>query len=230
VELGLKVNPEKLATFILLCGEDVSSEVVSIEKPPPPENVQDVKNREGVGLLDPCRGRAVSTGVRRGRGSYLQLLVGKREDRGGKLASSRGRGSHHQKEMVVVRVQEGMVPLPPFPSSSTTLIITNFSAPEDHNMTSKCPKNRCPYCSKGGHFGQECKTPHIYYTDQGYCKLRQKTNCKYPHAHGQHARTMQKKPKKEQQSTESLEYIIGIDEQELAFDTGSILFDMDWSN
>jgi hypothetical protein len=41
---------------------------------------------------------------------------------------------------------------------------------------------------------------------------------------------MQKKPKKEQQSTESLGYIIGIDEQELAFDTGSILFDMDWSN
>jgi hypothetical protein len=36
------------------------------------------------------------------------------------------------------------MPLPPFPSSSTTLIITNFSAPEDHNMTSKCPKNRCP--------------------------------------------------------------------------------------
>ena len=67
VELGLEVNPEKLAAFILLCGENVHDKVVSIKKPPLPENVQDVKNREGVGLLNPHRGRAVGTRDRRGR-------------------------------------------------------------------------------------------------------------------------------------------------------------------
>jgi hypothetical protein len=40
-------------------------------------------------------------------GVSFSFLFGKRKDGGGKLASSSGRGGHHQKEMVVVRVQEG---------------------------------------------------------------------------------------------------------------------------
>jgi hypothetical protein len=82
--------------------------VIPVEEPPTSENIQDVENRGDVGLLDPRRGRAVGVEDRRRRGSHLHLLVGKREDGRGELASRRGRGSHHQKEMVVVRVQEGM--------------------------------------------------------------------------------------------------------------------------
>jgi hypothetical protein len=108
VKLGLKVNPEQLAAFILLSREDVCDEVVPIEEPPTPEDIQDVKDRGDVGLLNPRGGRAVGVEDRRGRGGQLQLLVGKREDGRGELASSSGRGSHHQKEMVVVKVQEGM--------------------------------------------------------------------------------------------------------------------------
>jgi hypothetical protein len=104
VELGLKINPKELATVVLLGREDVRDEVIPIEEPPTPENVQDVKNRGDIGLLDPRRGRAVGVEDRRRRGSQLQLLVGKREDGRGELASSSDRGSHHQKEMVVVRV------------------------------------------------------------------------------------------------------------------------------
>jgi hypothetical protein len=48
-----------------------------------PENVENVEHRGGVGFLNPRRGRVVGSGVRRGRGSQLQLLVRKREDRGG---------------------------------------------------------------------------------------------------------------------------------------------------
>jgi hypothetical protein len=106
VELGLKINPKELATVILLGREDVRDEVIPVEEPPTPEDIQDVKNRGDVGLLNPQRGRAVGVEDRR-RGGQLQLLVGKREDGRGELASSSGRGIHHQREMVVVRVQEG---------------------------------------------------------------------------------------------------------------------------
>jgi hypothetical protein len=82
--------------------------VIPIEKLPTPENIQDVKDRGDVGLLDPQRGRAVGVEDRRGRGSQFQLLIRKRKDGRGELASSSGRGIHHQKEMVVVKVQEGM--------------------------------------------------------------------------------------------------------------------------
>jgi hypothetical protein len=73
-----------------------------------PENVQDFEDRGNVDLLNPQGGRAVGVEDRRGRGSQFQLLIRKRKDGGRKLASGRGRGSHHQKEMVVVRVQEGI--------------------------------------------------------------------------------------------------------------------------
>jgi hypothetical protein len=107
VELGLEINPEEFVAVVLLGGEDVRDEVIPIEEPPTPENVQVVRNRGDVGLLDPRGGRAVGIEDRRGRGSQFQLLIGKRKDGGRKLASSSGRGSHHQKEMVVVKVQEG---------------------------------------------------------------------------------------------------------------------------
>jgi hypothetical protein len=106
VELGLKINPKELATVVLLGREDVHNEVIPIEEPPTPENIQDVKNRGDVGLLDPQGGRAVGIEDRRRRGGQLQLLVGKREDGRGELVSSSGRGIHHQKEMVVVKVQQ----------------------------------------------------------------------------------------------------------------------------
>jgi hypothetical protein len=53
VKHGLKVNPGYLAAFIFLCREDVSDKVVPIEEPPLPENVQDIEDRGGIGLLDP---------------------------------------------------------------------------------------------------------------------------------------------------------------------------------
>jgi hypothetical protein len=83
VELGLKVDPEKLAVFILLGGEDVRDEVIPIEEPPTPENVQDVKDRGDVGLLNPRGGRAVGVKDRRRRGGQFQLLIRKRKDGGG---------------------------------------------------------------------------------------------------------------------------------------------------
>ena len=107
VELGLKINPEEFVAVVLLGGEDVRDEVIPIEEPPTPENVQDFKDRGDVGLLDPRGGRAVGVEDRRGRGGQFQLLIRKRKDGRGELASSSGRGSHHQREMVVVRVQEG---------------------------------------------------------------------------------------------------------------------------
>jgi hypothetical protein len=115
VELGLEVNPEELAAFILLGGEDVRDEMIPVEEPSTPENVQDFKDRGDVGLLDPRGGRAVGVEDRRGRGGQFQLLIRKRKDGRGELASSSGRRIHHQREMVVVRVQEGMflLSLPP---------------------------------------------------------------------------------------------------------------------
>jgi hypothetical protein len=91
-----------------LSGQDVGDEVIPVQEPLMMEDVENIKHRGGVGFLNPRRGRAVGTRVRRGRRGQLQLLFRKREDRGGYLASSRGRGSHHQKEVVVVRDQEGM--------------------------------------------------------------------------------------------------------------------------
>jgi hypothetical protein len=83
MKLGLEVDPEEFATFILLCREDVRNEVVPVEEPSLPENIQDIENRGDIGLLNPRGGRAVGARDRRGRRCQLQLLVGKREDRGG---------------------------------------------------------------------------------------------------------------------------------------------------
>jgi hypothetical protein len=69
--------------LILLSGQDIDNEVVPIEEPPMSEDVENLEHRGGVGFLNPRRGRAVSSRVRRGRGGQLQLLVRKREDRGG---------------------------------------------------------------------------------------------------------------------------------------------------
>ena len=102
--------------------------------------------------------------------------------------------------------------------------------PEDRCTSEKHPKNVCPHCSKGGHFGRECKTPHIYCAKRGYCKLQAKSDRKYPHVHGRQARIMCKKIKAQAGSGGESGYVTGIDEQELAIDAGSVLFDMDWSH
>jgi len=72
-----------VATLIFLSRQDIRDEVVSVEKPPLPEKVQDFKHRGAVILLNPFQGRADRTGSRRGRRSHLCLLVGKGEDWGG---------------------------------------------------------------------------------------------------------------------------------------------------
>jgi hypothetical protein len=56
------------------------------------------------------------------------------------------------------------VPLPPSASASHTSVISHLttSTPKDHRTTGKQPRNTCPYCNKGGHFGRECKTPHMF--------------------------------------------------------------------
>ena len=124
--------------------------------------------------------------------------------------------------------------MPPSPSPSNSSIssfITEYSpAPEDRRSSGKCPKNVCPHCSKSRHFGRECKTPHIYCANCGYCKLRAKSDCKYSRAHGRQARIMRKKIKAQTGSGGDSRYVAGINEQELAIDAGSVLFDMDWSN
>jgi hypothetical protein len=53
VEYGLKINPRNLATFILLYGQGVGDKVVPVEEPPLPENIQDIKDRGGIGFLNP---------------------------------------------------------------------------------------------------------------------------------------------------------------------------------
>ena len=83
MELGLEVNPEDCAMLVILSGQDVGDKVVPIEEPPMAENVKYIENRGGVGFLNPRGGRAVSSGVRRGRRSQFCLLVRKGEDRGG---------------------------------------------------------------------------------------------------------------------------------------------------
>jgi hypothetical protein len=54
-------------------------------------------------------------------------------------------------------------PLPPSPSTSHTSVISHLttSTPKYRCTTGKQPRNKCPYCNKGGHFGQECKTVTI---------------------------------------------------------------------
>ena len=103
-------------------------------------------------------------------------------------------------------------------------------ATEDCHTSGKHPKNVCPHCSKGRHFGRECKTPHIYCTNHRYCKLQAKSNCKYPCAHGRQARIMCKKMKAQVGSGGDSGYIAGINEQELAINASSVLFNMNWSN
>jgi hypothetical protein len=137
VELGLEVDPEELVAFILLGGEDVRDEMIPVEEPPTPENVQDFKDRGDVGLLDPRGGRAVGIEDRRGRGGQFQLLVRKRKDGRGELASSSGRGIHHQKEMVVVKVQEGMRI-----SSLSRAVILRDRLPTSHFQTA-VGRNKC---------------------------------------------------------------------------------------
>jgi hypothetical protein len=66
--------------LILLSRQDVGNEVVPVEEPPASEYVQNVEDRGGVSLLNPRRGRAVGTEVRRGRRSHFQLLIRKRKD------------------------------------------------------------------------------------------------------------------------------------------------------
>jgi hypothetical protein len=124
--------------------------------------------------------------------------------------------------------------MPPSPSPSNSSIssfITEYTpVPEDCCTSGKCPKNVCPHCGKGGQFGRECKTPHIYCANCGCCKLRAKSDCKYPHAHGRQARIMHKKIKAQVGLEGDSGYVAGVDEQEFAINASSVLFDMDWSN
>jgi hypothetical protein len=121
------------------------------------------------------------------------------------------------------------VPLPPSPSTSHTSVISHLttSTPKDRRTSGKRPRNKCPYCNKGGHFGRECKMPHIFCAERGYCKVRAKSNCKYPWAHGRASHMKHRKAKKEQPSEGSPGYVAGVDEWELVHDASSTLFDMD---
>jgi hypothetical protein len=57
--------------------------------------------------------------------------------------------------------------------------------------------------------------------------LQAKSSCKYPHTHGRQARIVQRRIKAQAESGGDLGYIAGIDEQELAINASSVLFDMD---
>jgi len=70
--------------LIFLSRQDVGDEVVPVEEPLLPENIQDFEHRGAI-FLNPFRGRADGTRGRRGRRSQFHLLVRKGEDRGGKL-------------------------------------------------------------------------------------------------------------------------------------------------
>jgi hypothetical protein len=48
------------------------------------ENIHNIKDRGGVGFLNPKRVRAIGARVRRGRRSHFHLLIRKGEDRGGR--------------------------------------------------------------------------------------------------------------------------------------------------
>jgi len=85
VECGLEVDPHKVSTLIFLNRQDVSNKVVPVEEPSLPEDIQDFKHGGAV-LLNPFQGRVDGTGGRRGRRCQFHLLIGKGEDRGGKLS------------------------------------------------------------------------------------------------------------------------------------------------
>ena len=74
---GLDVNPGDLAMFIFLHGEDVSDKVVPIEEPPPPENVQNVEDRGGIGLLNPKGGGRSASGLGGEGGVNFSFLLGR---------------------------------------------------------------------------------------------------------------------------------------------------------
>jgi hypothetical protein len=126
--------------------------------------------------------------------------------------------------------------IPPSPSiaSASSSSSSSFSAhhlgPEDHRTSGKHPRNKCPHCHKCGHFGRECKTPHIFCANRGFCKLQKKTECPYPRAHGRQARLLRKRALTEPAPSDSSGYMAGIDEQEIAYDSGLVLFDMDCTN
>jgi len=84
VECGLKVDPQKVSMLIFLSGQNVSNEVVPVEEPSLPEDIQDFEHRGAI-FLNLFQGRVDRTRGRRGRRCQFHLLVGKGEDRGGKL-------------------------------------------------------------------------------------------------------------------------------------------------
>jgi len=75
-----------MSILSFLSRQDVSDEVVPVEEPTLPEDVQDFKHRGAI-FLNPFRGKADGTRGRRGRRCQFRLLVRKGEDRGGKLSS-----------------------------------------------------------------------------------------------------------------------------------------------
>jgi len=48
VEVGLKVYPEDLVALVFLSRQDVCNEMVAVEEPVVPENVQDLKDRGAI--------------------------------------------------------------------------------------------------------------------------------------------------------------------------------------
>lgn len=120
-----------------------------------------------------------------------------------------------------------VINVPPSPSISPSSFVPKVPTPEDHRMAGKRPRNKCPHCGKGGHFGRECKTPHLYCAARGYCKVRAKSDCKYPRAHGRQARMVVQRKRARAGSSG---YTAKVSELELAIQAGADLFDMDWSN
>src|SRR6267142_934666 len=87
VECRQEVDPHNVSTLIFLSRQDIRDEVVPVEEPPLPENVQDFEHRGAIILLNLFQGRAGRTRGRGGRRGHFHLLVGKGEDWGGNTSS-----------------------------------------------------------------------------------------------------------------------------------------------
>jgi len=111
VKGGLKVHPGIMALIVLLGGEGVSNEMVPVEKPMGPKDIENIKNGELVVVRDNqlCvhwngrddGGHRGMRRSRRGRGSLFHLF-GQGRGKGRVLSRQRHQG------MMGVRKQEAM--------------------------------------------------------------------------------------------------------------------------
>jgi len=111
VKGGLKVHPRIPALLALLSGEDIGNEMVPVEEPTGPEDIEDIENRELTVIRDDwlCvhqngRDNGRCQGTRRSRRRKGSLCHPFGQGRGKGRALSRRR---HQ-EMMGVRKQEAM--------------------------------------------------------------------------------------------------------------------------